>query len=170
MKDNELERACTPMLSACNTVLYALRHCAQLFAGDLVLVSPGASNIGIHATQATELADKNVYATTSTVEEEEYLINKLHVRKDHLFDTNDPYLAETILPATENRGFELILSASNEALPPALWDACADFGRIIETIQRSSDNVYPKPHIVPSRGISYTAFNLHEMFTKYQRN
>lgn len=164
MKDNELERVCTPMLSACNTVLYVLRHCAQLFASDLVLVFPGASNIGIHAIQATELADKNVYATTRTVEEEEYLINKLHIRKDHLFDINDPYLAETMLAATENRGFDLILGASNEALPPALWDACADFGRIIETVLRSSDNVFPNPHIAPSRGISYTAFNLHEMF------
>lgn len=154
----------TPMLAADSTALYALRNCGKPSAGDSVLMVPGASNVGISAILTLGATGTEVFATASTLPEQDFLLNQLHMRRDHIFDLTDPMVANTMLEITEKQGFDLVVNTSDHALPPILWDLCAACGHIVETCYQTFEKDYSISPKLPNRGISHTVFDLHDVF------
>ena len=159
---NELS---TPFLSACSAALFALRHSSVYLRAQSVLVTPGASNIGVHAIQAAQSTGARVFATIRNVDEENYLMNELGMAKGNIIHLDDISLLERLLAASESQGFDFILSATEENLLPVVYESCADFGHIVEMTPRSSHDDSSWFDKLSSRGRSYMTFNLLDLFS-----
>jgi hypothetical protein len=103
-----------------------------LSEGESVLVHAAAGGVGQAAIQLANLVGAEVFATVSTPEKRDLLINEYGVKKDHIFSSRDLSFVKGIMRMTNNRGIDVVLnSLSGEALR-ASWDVLAPFGRFIE--------------------------------------
>ncbi|KAL7929253.1 hypothetical protein V8C35DRAFT_331780 [Trichoderma chlorosporum] len=104
------------------TAIHGLYDIAQLSEGETVLIHAAAAN----------LVGAEVFATVSTPEKWDLLINEYGVKKDHIFSSRDLSFVKGIMRMTNNRGIDVILnSLSGDALLASL-DVPAPFGRFIE--------------------------------------
>ncbi|KAL7940182.1 hypothetical protein V8C42DRAFT_363657 [Trichoderma barbatum] len=115
-----------------STAIHGLYDIAHLSEGESVLIHAAAGGVGQAAIQLANLVGAEVFATVSTPEKRELLINEYGVKKDHIFSSRDLSFVKGIMRMTNNRGIDVVLnSLSGDALR-ASWDVLAPFGRFIE--------------------------------------
>ncbi|KAK4072922.1 uncharacterized protein Triagg1_5599 [Trichoderma aggressivum f. europaeum] len=115
-----------------STAIHGLYHIAHLSEGETVLIHAAAGGVGQAAIQLANLVGAEVFATVSTPEKRDLLINEYGVKKDHIFSSRDLSFVKGIMRMTNNRGIDVVLnSLSGDALR-ASWDVLAPFGRFIE--------------------------------------
>lgn len=115
-----------------STVIHGLYDIARLSEGETVLIHAAAGGVGQAAIQLANLVGAEIFATVSTPEKRDLLINEYGVKKDHIFSSRDLSFVKGIKRMTNNRGIDVVLnSLSGDALR-ASWDVLAPFGRFIE--------------------------------------
>lgn len=115
-----------------STAIHGLYDIAHLSEGETVLIHAAAGGVGQAAIQLANLVGAEVFATVSTPEKRDLLINEYGVKKDHILSSRDLSFVKGIMRMTNNRGIDVVLnSLSGDALR-ASWDVLAPFGRFIE--------------------------------------
>lgn len=115
-----------------STAIHGLYDIAHLSEGESVLIHAAAGGVGQAAIQLANIVGAEVFATVSTPEKRDLLINEYGVKKDHIFSSRDLSFVKGIMRMTDNRGIDVVLnSLSGDALR-ASWDVLAPFGRFIE--------------------------------------
>ncbi|PTB63211.1 polyketide synthase [Trichoderma citrinoviride] len=115
-----------------STVIHGLYDIARLSEGETVLIHAAAGGVGQAAIQLANLVGAEIFATVSTPEKRDLLINEYGVKKDHIFSSRDLSFVKGIKRMTNDRGIDVVLnSLSGDALR-ASWDVLAPFGRFIE--------------------------------------
>jgi NADPH:quinone reductase-like Zn-dependent oxidoreductase/acyl carrier protein/SAM-dependent methyltransferase len=115
------------------TVYYALRHLADLQAGERVLIHGGAGGVGIAAIQLAKHVGAEVFATAGSEEKRDFV--RL-LGADHVFDSRSLEFAEDILAATQGQGVDVVLnSLAGEAIRRNLA-VLKPFGRFLELGKR----------------------------------
>jgi acyl transferase domain-containing protein/NADPH:quinone reductase-like Zn-dependent oxidoreductase/short-subunit dehydrogenase/acyl carrier protein len=115
------------------TVYYALRHLAQLEAGEKVLIHGAAGGIGLAAIQYARYCGVEIFATAGT-EEKRDLVRLMGA--DHVFDSRSLKFADDILALTEGKGVDVVLnSIAGEAINRNLT-VLKPFGRFLELGKR----------------------------------
>ena len=164
LNHDEMNAVELPMLSTSCTALYALHKCAHIVAGESILVSHGFSDLGIGIIQFAQHAGAEIFSTTYSQAEEDFLVDVIGMKRDNLFDSQSPSLLKDILAATKHQGIQTILSSTFEETPQAVWEACADFGTLVEIGQPSIDRADRLARAVSSRSITCASFNLPDIF------
>lgn len=122
------------------TAIYGLYKLAGLSKGETVLIHGAAGGVGQAAITLANLVGAEVFATVSTLEKEELIVNKYGVRKDHIFSSRDYSFAKGIMRMTENRGVDVILNSLSGEFLRRSWDCIAPFGRFIEIGKKDATN------------------------------
>ncbi|EKG15215.1 Beta-ketoacyl synthase [Macrophomina phaseolina MS6] len=119
-----------------STAYYCLAEVARLRAGETCLIHAAAGGVGQAAIQIAQNMGAEVFATVSSPEKRQLLMDEYGVPADHIFSSRDLSFAEGVMRMTNNRGVDVILnSLAGEALR-ASWDCIATFGRFIEIGKR----------------------------------
>lgn len=114
------------------TAIYALSDCANLQRGETVLIHSGAGGVGIAASQIAHMKGAEFYTTVSTQEKKDYLVEKLGVKRENIFNSRDSSFLPAIMQATNSRGVDVILNSLIGDLLHDSLRACARFGRFVE--------------------------------------
>lgn len=115
------------------TVYYALKHLADLQAGERVLIHGGAGGVGIAAIQLAKYLGAEVFATAGGEEKRDFV--RL-LGADHVFDSRSLAFADDILAVTNGEGVDVVLnSLAGEAIRRNL-SVLKPFGRFLELGKR----------------------------------
>ncbi|WP_374487357.1 SDR family NAD(P)-dependent oxidoreductase [Zoogloea sp.] len=115
------------------TVYYALRHLADVQAGERVLIHGGAGGVGIAAIQLARHLGAEVFATAGSDEKRDFV--RL-LGADRVFDSRSLVFADEVLAATGGEGVDVVLnSLAGEAMRRNL-QILKPFGRFLELGKR----------------------------------
>ena len=115
------------------TVYYALKHLANLQAGERILIHGAAGGVGIAAVQLAVHLGAEVYATAGSDEKRDFV--RL-LGADHVFDSRTLSYADQILSLTNGEGVDVVLnSLAGEAIRRNLR-ILKPFGRFLELGKR----------------------------------
>lgn len=115
------------------TVYYALKHLADLQAGERVLIHGGAGGVGIAAIQFAKYLGAEVFATAGGDEKRDFV--RL-LGADHVFDSRSLAFADDIFTVTNGEGVDVVLnSLAGEAIRRN-FSVLKPFGRFLELGKR----------------------------------
>ncbi|EEU43720.1 uncharacterized protein NECHADRAFT_106259 [Fusarium vanettenii 77-13-4] len=118
------------------TAYYALHDVAHLQPGESVLIHSAAGGVGQAAIRVAQHIGATIYATVSTSEKRDILINTYGLLPSNILNSRDLSFKRGVLRLTENRGVDVVLnSLAGEALRQS-WLCVAPFGRFIELGKR----------------------------------
>ena len=116
----------------CTTVYHSLINVAGLRKGDTVLIHAGAGGVGQNAIMLSQSIGAEIFATVGNAQKKAILMTKYGIPEDHIFFSRDTAFEEGIKSMTQNRGVDVVLSASSGNLRRATWRCLAHFGRYLD--------------------------------------
>jgi acyl transferase domain-containing protein/acyl carrier protein len=142
------------------TAIYALRHLAQLAAGEHVLIHAAAGGVGLAAIQYAKRCGAIVIATAGSEVKRAFL---RQAGADHVLDSRSLAFADAIGKITGGRGVDIVLnSLSGEAMERSL-EVLKPFGRFLELGKRDL-YLNRRVHLRPLRqNISYFAIDVDQL-------
>ncbi len=142
------------------TAIYALRHLAQLAAGEHVLIHAAAGGVGLAAIQYAKHCGAVVIATAGSAVKRAFL--RL-AGADHVLDSRSLAFADAVQEITAGRGVDVVLnSLSGEAMERSL-EVLKPFGRFLELGKRDL-YLNRRVHLRPLRhNISYFAIDIDQL-------
>jgi len=144
------------------TVYYALKHLADLQAGERVLIHGAAGGVGIAAIQLAKHLGAEVYATAGSDEKRDFV--RL-LGADHVFDSRSLAFADDILAATHGEGVDVVLnSLAGEAIRRNL-SILKPFGRFLELGKRDFFENHPIGLRPFKDNISYFGIDADQLLT-----
>ncbi|KAK7972186.1 hypothetical protein PG988_006320 [Apiospora saccharicola] len=147
------------------TALYALNDRAHLRAGESVLIHAGSGGVGIAAITLALNMGAVVYTTCGSQSKRDYLINELGMEPSHIFSSRDASFVQGIMAATHQQGVDVILNSLVGDLMHDGWQGClANFGRFVEIGKRELLDAGKLDMRTFLRGVTFTAFDLSELF------
>lgn len=151
-----------------STAIYALHHRANIQNGESVLIHSAAGGLGIAAIQIAQLAGAEIYATVSTDEKREYLIETFGLRREHIFNSRSSSFLDGLLAVTGGRGVDVVLNSLTGDLLHDSWRACAPWGRFVEVGKQDIVDAGKLDMEVFQRNVTFTAFDLSELSDESQ--
>ena len=125
---------------------------AQLQPGERVLIHSGAGGVGLAAIQIARQIGATVFATASTAEKRNYLVDQ---GVDYVSDSSNLEFSEQVLRATEGQGVDVVLNALTGDFLTESFQLLASYGRFIEI---------GKYDIVQNQGLPMAVFNRNAAF------
>jgi NADPH:quinone reductase-like Zn-dependent oxidoreductase len=142
------------------TAYHALHEVARLQRGESVLIHSGAGGTGQAALQIAQYLGAKVFATVSSEEKKQLLVDLYGIDEDHIFYSRDLSFADGIKRLTKGRGVDVVLnSLSGEALV-ASWECVAPYGRFIEIGIKDILAHNTLPMFQFARNVSFSAVDL----------
>ena len=139
---------------------YSLRVLANLQRDDTVLVHSAAGGVGQTAIQMAQTIGSEIFATVSSKEKMELLMEVYHIPADHIFYSRDTSFANSLMQRTQNRGVDVVLnSLSGDALV-ASWECVAPFGRFIEIGKADIEANSKLPMSAFAKNVSFAALEM----------
>ncbi|KAK8129684.1 polyketide synthase PKS2 [Apiospora kogelbergensis] len=119
-----------------STAYHCLIEVARLKKGETVLIHAAAGGVGQAAIQIAHNMGATVFATISSLEKKELLMNEYGIPEEHIFSSRDLSFAAGVMRVTNGKGVDVILnSLAGEALR-ASFNCIATFGRFVEIGKR----------------------------------
>ncbi|KAE8355130.1 hypothetical protein BDV28DRAFT_163475 [Aspergillus coremiiformis] len=129
--DMELKTAATIPLIFC-TAYYSLFDLGRLMPGEKILVHAAAGGVGQAAIILANMVGADVFATVSTAEKKQFLIDTYGVDEKRIFFSRDSAFTDGVKRATDGEGVDLVLNSLASDMLRASWDCVAPFGRFVE--------------------------------------
>lgn len=133
--DMSFEAAATLPL-AYSTAYYSLIELARLGEGETVLIHSAAGAVGQAAINVARMVGAEVFATVSTVEKKELLINEHDISEDRIFYSRSTSFGDEIQRATGGQGVDVILNPLTGDGLRESWKCLNKFGRFIDISRR----------------------------------
>ena len=121
-----------------STAIHGLYDIAHLEKGETLLIHAAAGGVGQAAIQLAQLVGGEIFATVSSAQKRDLLIEEFGIQKDHIFSSRDLSFAKGIMRMTNNKGVDVVLNSLAGDLLRASWDILAPFGRFIEIGKRDA--------------------------------
>ncbi|KAL8336217.1 hypothetical protein RB601_000166 [Gaeumannomyces tritici] len=119
-----------------STAYYCLCDVARLRKRETVLIHAAAGGVGQAAIQIAKNMGATVFATVSSAEKKQLLMQHYGIPETHIFSSRDLSFAAGVMRMTDGRGVDVVLnSLAGEALR-ASFNCIATFGRFIEIGKR----------------------------------
>ncbi|KAB8205156.1 hypothetical protein BDV34DRAFT_225763 [Aspergillus parasiticus] len=129
------EDSCT-MPTVYLTVLRALHDKANLRLGQTVLIHSAAGGVGISALYYAKSIGAHIYATVSTEEKVNFLVETIGISRQNIFYSRDSSFVEDIMRSTGGRGVDVVLNSLSGDLLHASWKCVAQGGCMVEIGKR----------------------------------
>ena len=151
------------------TALYGLCDRANIRSGESVLIHAGAGGVGMAAIQIAQLKGATVFATVSTEEKKDYLVNTFDVKRENIFNSRDSSFLPAVMAATNGKGVDVVLNSLVGDLLHDSWRCCARFGRFVEIGKRDITDAGRLDMQVFKRNATFTAFDVSELYDVHDR-
>ncbi|KKY13349.1 putative lovastatin nonaketide synthase [Diplodia seriata] len=142
---------------------YSLVEVGRLKKRETCLIHAAAGGVGQAAVQIAKSQGAEIFATVSSEEKRDLLIEVYGIPKDQILSSRDLSFAKGIKRLTQDRGVDVVLNClSGEALRRS-WDCIAPFGRFVEIGNRdvfANANLSMEPF---RRSATFTAVDLHSL-------
>ncbi|KAI1854205.1 hypothetical protein JX266_001346 [Neoarthrinium moseri] len=125
-----IEAATMPLVYM--TAVYALEHVTRVKRGQRVLIQSGSGGLGIAAIQLARSKGADVFATVGTADKARFLAEELGVPSSRIFSSRDIADLPRMVTATNNNGFDVILSTSQGDLLFESIRALAPMGTLVD--------------------------------------
>ncbi|PWY86696.1 polyketide synthase [Aspergillus heteromorphus CBS 117.55] len=149
---------------AFSTVIYGLKHRANLKPGESVFIHSAAGGVGIAAIQYAKHLGAKVFATVGNQAKKDFLVAKFNLDPAHIFSSRDSSFLSGILKATSGRGVDVVLNSLTGELLHCSLEACAEFGRFVEIGKRDILDHGALDMAILSRNIAFIAFDLFGLY------
>lgn len=113
------------------TVLYTLKYCARLQAGERILIHSATGGVGLAALQYARLVGAEPFVTVGT-EEKRHLVRELGVPENRIFNSRTLAFADGIMAATQGEGVDVVLNSLSGAAMEKSFEVLRPFGRFLE--------------------------------------
>lgn len=104
--------------------------------GLKVLIHSACGGVGLAAVQLCKYLELQIFATVSTPEKIQHLVDVWGIPRSHIFHSRDDSFVDGIMDATGGRGVDLVLNSLAGELLHASWKCVAPFGTMIELGKR----------------------------------
>ncbi|MEL6261458.1 MAG: aminotransferase class I/II-fold pyridoxal phosphate-dependent enzyme [Cyanobacteria bacterium J06626_6] len=139
------------------TAYYGLVHCAQLKAGDRILIHSAAGGVGQAAVQIAQHIGAEIFATASPPKWD--ALKSMGIQ--HVMNSRTLTFGDEILSATDSQGVDVVFNSLNgEAIDKSL-EALSASGRFVEI---GKIGIWDKAKMQAARpDVSYAPFDLLEV-------
>ncbi|KAI1468109.1 putative polyketide synthase [Daldinia caldariorum] len=118
---------------------YALVNVGNVRKGETVLIHSAAGGFGQASIALAQYFGAEIFATVSSREKKQLLIDTYGVPEDRIFNSRDASFAQAVKRRTGGRGVDVLLNTlTGDALRES-WHCVARFGRFVELGQRDID-------------------------------
>lgn len=138
-----------------STAYYAIVTAGRLRPSESVLIHSAAGGFGQAAIMLSQHLGAEVYATVSSREKKQLLVDEYGVPHDHIFNSRDASFAAGIMRRTGGRGVDVVLNQLAGDLLRESWHCIARFGRFVEVGRKD---------IVGNTGLEMTPFTRNVSF------
>lgn len=163
MMFEDVTSICVPTMAA----YQALVEIGRLEEGDRVLVHSAAGIMGQVAVQIAKLQRAEVFATASTPEERQFLVDRLGIPKDHIFSSTSGLFAQGVMRVTRGEGVDVVYNSLPGA--DALTASCQCTARNGHLIQINPTDIGASaslPAAILTRNISFSAVDVLKLSPK----
>ncbi|PYH84784.1 KR-domain-containing protein [Aspergillus uvarum CBS 121591] len=147
-----------------STVIYALKHRANLQPGETVLIHSAAGGVGLAAIQYAKHLGAKIFATVGTESKKWFLVEKYGLDPAHIFSSRNSSFLPAIMEATSGQGVDVVLNSLTGDLLRSSFEACADFGRFVEIGKRDILDHGILDMSTFGRNVSFMAFDLSNLY------
>ncbi|KAL7916747.1 putative polyketide synthase [Trichoderma velutinum] len=124
-------------MPACyTTAVQALLDVGQLSEGQTILIHSACGGIGHAAIELSKMVGAHIYCTVGSDAKRKYLIEKMGIPNDHIFNSRNQSFLPDIMQATNGRGVDIVLNSLSGELLHASWKCVAEFGKLVELGKR----------------------------------
>ena len=114
------------------TAVYAFEHVTRLRKGQKVLIQSASGGLGLAAIQLARAKGAEIFVTAGTAEKTRYLTEQMRIPLTHVFSSRDFTDLKPMIRATQNGGFDVILSNSQGDMLYESIKALAPLGHLID--------------------------------------
>ncbi|KAA8567414.1 hypothetical protein EYC84_010432 [Monilinia fructicola] len=142
------------------TAVYAFEHVTRVRKGQKVLIQSASGGLGLAAIQLARAKKAEVFVTAGTAEKMRFLTEQMDIPATHVFSSRDPKDIKRMVLATDNGGFDVILSTSQGDMLYESIKALAPLGHLIDVSRldvTSSKNLALE---LFQKSASFTSFDL----------
>ena len=142
------------------TAWYSIVELSRLQPDESVLIHSAAGGVGQAAIIIAQSIGATIFATVSTKEKKEYLVNTFHINPGHIFYSRDVSFAEHVLQTTGGQGVDVVINSLTGDALRASFECVAPFGRFIELGKREIQRNARLEMLPFDKNVSYTAVDL----------
>ena len=153
-----IEAATMPLVYM--TAVYAFEHVTRLRKGQKVLIQSASGGLGLAAIQLARAKGAEIFVTAGTEEKTRFLTEQMGIPVTHVFSSRDSTDTKRMIHATQNGGFDAILSNSQGHMLYESIKALAPLGHLIDVGRldvTSSKNIALE---LFQKSASFTSFDL----------
>ena len=114
------------------TAVYAFEHVTRLRKGQKVLIQSASGGLGLAAIQLARAKGAEIFVTAGTAQKTRYLTEQVGIPSTHVFSSRDFTDLKRMIRATQNGGFDVILSNSQGHMLYESIKVLAPLGHLIE--------------------------------------
>lgn len=142
------------------TAWISLTKIAALQAGESILIHSGAGGTGQAAILVAQYLGATVFATVSTEEKRQLLMDRYNIPTEHIFSSRNTLFAKGIRRLTADRGVDVVLNSLSGDGLIASWECIAPYGRFVEIGKNDILSNSKLPMLQFERNVSFTATDL----------
>lgn len=124
------------MFTVYATVQQSLITIGQLEKVQTVLIHSACGGVGLAAVQIATMLEAEIYATVSSEEKAQDLVQNCNISKNKIFHSQDNSFVKDVYRETGGKGVDLILNSHSGELLHESWMCVAPFGKMIEIGKR----------------------------------
>ncbi|KAL1869060.1 putative secondary metabolism biosynthetic enzyme [Paecilomyces lecythidis] len=162
--DNEEFTTASTIPIVFSTVIYGLKHRANLKAGETILIHSAAGGVGMAAVQYAKYLGAKIFATAGNKSKKKFLAERFGLDPAHIFSSRDSSFLPAIRSATNGQGVDVVLNSLTDELLQSSFEACAEFGRFIEIGKRDILDHRALDMGTFARNVTFSAFDLSSLF------
>ena len=142
------------------TAWITLSKTASLQRGETILIHSGAGGTGQAAIQVAQYLGATVFATVSTEEKKQLLMDRYRIPAEHIFSSRNTLFAKGIRRLTAGRGVDVVLNSLSGDGLVASWESVAPYGRFVEIGKNDILSNSKLPMLQFERNVSFMAIDL----------
>ncbi|KAF4825322.1 Highly reducing polyketide synthase FUM1 [Colletotrichum tropicale] len=118
------------------TAFHALFTQGKAIQGMSILIHSATGGVGLATLQLARMLEADIYCTVGSQSKRDFLIEKLGIPPDKIFNSRDSSFLSSIMAATKGLGVDLVLNQLSGELLHASWQCVAEFGTFVELGRR----------------------------------
>ncbi|KAF4335671.1 polyketide synthase [Fusarium beomiforme] len=145
-----------PGLAACHSVV----NMARLQENERILIHSAATSAGQIAVKLAQMLGAQIFATASSSQEKQLLIERLGIFESHILDSNISSFFRTVMQVTEGEGVEVVLDFSEKDSLSPLLSCVADGGRVVRVGGKANSEPFKVPSDAVAMNLTFSAVNI----------
>lgn len=117
------------------TAIHSLIYVGRLEEGQSVLIHSACGGVGLAAIQVCKMMKAEIFATVSSEQKIEHLIN-IGIPRNRIFHSRDASFFSGIMRETAGKGVDIVLNSLSGELLHESWRCVAEYGTMIELSKR----------------------------------